>query len=255
MHSATLCTLLTIVLTALMPAVGQAAPRLWKNTNATRSFQGELVKREADKVTIMMMPSRKTVVVKPDQLHADDLQWLRENHPFEHEKPAVTAPKPAAGAFYDTLAFGDDQATVIRKLKASPRFHTELDDTYFARTGLNGTFRTTKGNEFFGMPAALYYEWDNQGGLMNLSLYGHETPAAMAGEAMVPLWQEMVDQINKQFGQARSSSPKPAYAGLGESQITFTHAWPMTSGGSLLLGVGKQEGKYVIIARFTIKEH
>lgn len=247
--------LLIIALLALLPCVSQAAPRLWKNNNATRSFRGELVKREANQITIKMVPSGRTVSIKPEQLHATDIEWLKKNHPFDHEKPKVSGPEVAAGSFYDTLSFGDDRPTVIKKLKESKRFNTELDSTYFARTGLNGTFRTTKGNEFFGMPAALYYGWDDNHGLKFLSLYGHETPGAKVKTNLLPIWHQMVKDMSGYFGKARSSSPTPQYAGLAESEITFTHVWPMKTGGSMLLGVGKQDGNYVVVARFTRERH
>ena len=250
--------LLIIALLALMPCLSQAETRLWKNANATRSFSGELIKREADKVTIKMTHGGRIVAIKPANLHASDLEWLKQNHPLDGEKPAGGAggaPQVAAGCFYDTLSFGDDKPTVIKKLKASPRFHSELDETFFARTGLNGTFRTTKGNEFFGMEGALYYGWNENHQLKFLSLYGHETPAAKVEAALVPTYLQMVGHINKHFGEAKSASPKPQYAGLGEGEITFSHAWPMKTGGSLLLGVGKQEGNSVIIARFTSEAH
>lgn len=249
------CRLLIIALLTLLPCLSEAAPRLWKNSNATRSFSGELVKREADKITIKMTQGGRNVVIKPEQLHASDMEWLKKNHPFEHEKPEVTTPEVAAGCFYDTLSFGDDRATVIKKLKASPRFNSELDETFFARTGLNGTFRTTQGNEFFGMESALYYGWNENKGLKFLSLYGHETAGAKVEASLIPAFQTMTANISKYFGKAKSSSPKPKYAGLTDGEITFTHVWPIKTGGSLLLGVGKQEDKHVIVARFTNEVH
>lgn len=247
--------LLIIALVTIAPCLSEATPRLWKNTNATRSFRGELIKREADKLTITMLPSRKTVVVKPEQLHADDIQWLKENHPLEHEKPATQPAAGPQGSFLDTLSFGDTRATVIKKLKASKRFHSGLDETYFARTGMNGTFRTTKGNEFFGMPASLYFDWDVQGGLKHLDFYGDAVPIAQGESELVPRWQALVASMDEHYGKSKSAATKLPYQTLGENEITFTHAWPMETGGSVLLGAGKQEGKYVIIARFTSSQH
>ena len=246
---------LLILVLLLFPSLAWGQARVWKNTNATRSFTGTLIKREPAKITIRMTNSGKTVSIKPEQLHADDIAWLKKNHPFDHEKPKVGGPDIAAGSFYDTLSWGDDRPTVINKLKKSKRFHTELDETYFARTGLNGTFRTTKGNEFFGMPAALYYGWDDNHGLKFLSLYGHETAPAKVQGQLIPIWKRMVKDMSSYFGPCKSSSPLPQYAGLADSEITFTHVWPMKAGGSMLLGVGKQDGKYVVVARFTREAH
>lgn len=249
------CKLLITVLLFALNAQSQAAPRTWKNTNATRSFRGELIKREVDTITIRMMATGKLAVLKPEQLHQSDLEWLRQNHPLDSEKPQASAPDVAAGCFYDTLAFGDDKTTVISKLKESKRFHSELDETFFARTGLNGTFRTTKGNEFFGMQASLYYDWDESKGLKNLSLHGHHTAAEKTETELLPTYMQMVASINKYFGEAKNTASKPEYDALGEGEITFCHVWPLKTGGSLLMGVGKQEGKHVIIARFTREQH
>ena len=65
----------------------------------------------------------------------------------------------------------------------------------------------------------------------------------------------MVKDMSSYFGKCKSSSPLPQYAGLSENEITFTHVWPMKSGGSMLLGVGKQDGKYVVVARFSREAH
>ena len=166
---------------------------------------------------------------------------VAQNHPFEHEKPKDATPDVAAGCFYDTLAFGDDKPTVIKKLKESPRFHSELSETFFARTGLNGTFHTTKGNEFFGMQASLYYDWDSNNGLKYLSLYGHETAPAQAESKLVPTFVTMTGHISKYFGKGKSSAPKPQYSSLGNDEINFTHVWPMKPRGSLLLGVANRK--------------
>lgn len=242
--------LLTLLLLCL-PCSIHAEARIWKNSDATRSFSGTLVKREADKVTIKMTANGRIAVIKPEQLHAKDIEWLRKNHPFDHEIPKNADPEIAPGSFYDTLSFGDDRATVIKKLKASKRFHSQLDATFFARTGLNGTFHTTKGNEFFGMRASLYYGWDDNHGLKFLSLYGHETPQAQVESSLIPLWQEMTKNITGYFGKPTSAYHKPDYANLTDGGITFTHVWPMKAGGYLLLGVGRQEGTYILVTRFS----
>ncbi len=246
---------LLLLVFLLLPSLAWGQARVWKNTNATRSFSGTLVKREPNQITIKMTNSGRNVVIKPEQLHPSDIDWLKKNHPFDHEKPKTAGPDMAPGSFYDTLAFGDDKPTVIKKLKASKRFNSELDETFFARTGLNGTFRTTKGNEFFGMSAALYYGWNDNHRLEFLSLYGHETAPAQVKAKLIPIWHQMVKDMSSYFGKAKSSSPTPQYANLGESEITFTHVWPMKAGGSMLLGVGKQDGKYVVVARFTRETH
>ena len=85
------------------------------------------------------------------------------------------------------------------------------------------------------------------GGLKNLSLYGHETAPAQAESVMMPKWNQMIRDITKYFGQPKSAYAKPQYAALGDEEITFTHVWPMKTGGSLLMGVGKLDGKYLIM--------
>ncbi|MDX1680395.1 MAG: hypothetical protein R3242_06670 [Akkermansiaceae bacterium] len=250
---------LLIITLFLLPCLCQAEIRLWKNADASRSFRGEFIKREGDKVTVRVVNNGSVVTIPLEVLHQDDIAWLDKQAAGGGGAGggggAEQPPEIATGCFYDTLAFGDDRATVIKKLKASKRFHSELNETYFNRVGLNGTFETTPGNEFFGMKAAIYYEWDENNGLKNLSLYGHETAPAEAKTALIPRWNQMIRDITRYFGEPKSSSPKPMYAGLGEGEITFSHVWPMKTGGTLLMGVGKQDDKLMIIARFSREQH
>jgi len=242
--------ILTISLLLILTCASHAEPRLWKNKDASRSFRGEFVSRDAKQVVITMVPSGRQVTIAPENLHASDLQWLKENHPLDHEKPALTGPVAAQGACFDTVKYGDNQSTGIKKLKLSKLAHSNLDETYFARTGLNGVFKTTKGNDFFGMPASLYMDWDDQGGLRSLSFHGPGVPAADINTKLVPQWTAMIAAISKLHGQPKSSTNKLDIGGLNDLGITFTHAWNLESG-SLLLGGGRMQDEYMIIGRLT----
>ena len=69
---------------------------------------------------------------------------------------------------YGELEFGDSRETVTKKLRQSPLVEQTIDNTYIARTGLNGIFKC-KG-QIAGLTCRLYFNWDEQGGLNEITL-------------------------------------------------------------------------------------
>ena len=59
---------------------------------------------------------------------------------------------------YGELEFGDSRETVTKKLSQSPLVEQTIDNTYTARTGLNGIFKC-KG-KISGLVCHLYFNWD-----------------------------------------------------------------------------------------------
>ncbi|NJR41620.1 MAG: hypothetical protein HC767_02095 [Akkermansiaceae bacterium] len=56
--------------------------RAWRNDDATRTIQGEFIKRDETSVTIQD-ESEKEIAIPFTKLHADDKKWLDANHPLD----------------------------------------------------------------------------------------------------------------------------------------------------------------------------
>ena len=243
--------LIPLMLALAIPA--QAVPRIWKNKDASRSFRGEFVSRSKDKVIITMLPSRRKVSVACEQLHKDDMQWLRENHPLESEK---SSPIPASpDAIYDRICFGDSRKLVMKKLSESKLVDNSLPETFFDRTGLNGVFHTRKGKDFFGMPASIYYGWDDANNLKELSFHSDPHPRNKASEALTAKWKELIANLTNAYGKPSNEYPKLDVSNIADSKIIFTHAWKLKPQGSLLLGAGREDNNIVLIVRYTTRQY
>ncbi|HEX5789501.1 MAG TPA: hypothetical protein VFY13_00025 [Luteolibacter sp.] len=240
---------LTLVLAVLAPL--QAQPRIWKNKNATRSFNGEFVSRTPEEITIRRVPSREVVVLKTEQFHADDLKWLREHHPLDSEKPALSF-KAAPGKVYDELAFGDTRQDVMAKLRKSKVVEATIAEALMGRTGLNGVYRTRKGNDFLGMPANLHFSWDDSDRLKEIDFYSQPVPVAKTKDVLMPQWSTLLAGLKKTYGPGKAAEGSPDPARQENGSIMFTHAWALPSGGGLLLGTGKNEdGDVIVVVRLA----
>lgn len=254
LHRFILSTLLAVV---ALTTTTMAAPRIWKNKEGTRSFRGEFVQRDKENVTIMMTSNFKKVQVSHDKLHADDLKWLKSNHPLPGEIPSSNgnANPVARGAVYDTIALGDNRKVVMKKLMDCKMVKNSLPQALFDRTGLNGVFHTVKGHEFHGMQASIYYGWDDSNNLKELSFHGESHPQTAIDTVILPTWKSLAENITAAYGKPKSADTTLNTADLNDGAITFTHVWSLKEGGSLLLGAGRSEDSYMVIARFTATEH
>ena len=124
--------LLISLITAVSVSSGFAEMRPWKNTDGTRSVQGNFVNRNATSVTLKT-EAGKEILIELSQLHADDLQWLETHHSLNQ---ARSDQDPAA--FFDNLTFRDTRTTTEAKLKASKLVEMTTDGTFLGRSGLNG---------------------------------------------------------------------------------------------------------------------
>ncbi len=249
---ANLCDLLKIMrhifvlILLLVPALqASAAPREWKSADGQRSIRGEFISRDAVGVTIRRNDGRQ-VPITLEQLHPDDRSWIAANHPL----PGTEVAPPSA--VFDQLAFGDSRAEVTRKLESSKFVEASLDNSLFGRTGLNGIFRTR--SKIGGLDAMLYFDWDEKGGLKEITLHSTPLPASALNDRLIPCWKEFIELLTTLHGKPVSENPHIDLAPIRDGAISGTHLWKLENSANVMLGPAREGNQYQITVRFTTKD-
>jgi len=220
--------------------------RTWTNTDGTKTFKAEFIRRDADAVTLRPVGGRE-LKLGLDKLHADDRSWLKNNHPTEAEKKAGEVPDDAA--VFDTLKFGDDRATVTAKLKASEMVEANLGSTFFGRTGINGIYRTV--HEIGGLHCYLFFDWDEGDRLKEITLRTEDKAAGEYESVLKPCWEALTELIGPIYGKPLQTVRMPAASELANEQMLATHLWRIDQGGTVLLGASRLADTYQVSVRFT----
>ncbi|QTN31315.1 hypothetical protein HZ994_02885 [Akkermansiaceae bacterium] len=220
-----------------------AETRTWTNPDGTKSFEAEFVSRGKDTVSLLRSDGRK-LEIKLTLLHHEDQRWVNANHPADGGDPV-----PDPDAVFDTLKFGDSRDSVTEKLKASKMVETAVAGTFFGRTGLNGIFRTR--HEIGGLFCYLFFDWDEGGGLKEITLQTEGKPAAQYDSTLKPCWAQLVELIGPIHGKALQDAGFPASTKLAEGQMLASHLWNIESGGSVMLGTSRVGDEYQVSVRFT----
>lgn len=232
---------LLILLLAATPS--SAEPREWRNVDATASFKGEYLSHDLHEVTIRRQDGR-VFTLELEKLHADDRNWLAKQ-----DLPA----KPEAGgdpaAVFDTLVFGDTRKEVEAKLKASELVESTIDETFFGRLGLNGTFRTKR--QIGGLHCELYFDWSASGALDEISLQTQPLGSDAYTARLKDNWTELSKVLSQLHGKPLQAGDYPDRSELQNDVFLASHLWRLKGGGSALLGTSMQANQYKIVVRFT----
>ncbi len=234
-----------IVLFAVVSASSAVAEmRPWRNTDGTRSVQGDFLKRDAASVTIKT-DAGKEVTIELAKLHADERKWLETNH-------SLAGPAPDADAFFDNLTFRDTRETTETKLKASKLVEMTTDETFIGRSGLNGVFRTRQ--KIGVLNGFLYFDWTEAGKLKELNLQTEPRPETAYKTELEPSWKELVELLSTLYGKPAQKGPMPAMASLASGAFAPSHFWNIESGGCAMLGTAREGQKYQVVVRFSQKK-
>jgi hypothetical protein len=236
---------ITIAIIALATSLCVHA-RTWKNTDGTKSFEGNFVSRTGNDVTVLMTNTNTKTTFTLDKLHPNDRFWLDTKHPLN----AKTAQNPAA--IFDQLAFGDNHKQVEEKLKASKFAKLTVAETFLGRSGLNGVFRTTK--KIGGLDASLFFDWSNGDSLSELNLHTDPKPIAEATRSLVPCWREFAKLLTNLYGKPVISSPKLNTSSIPDATYQPTHLWNLSPKGNVTLGASREGDKILIVCRFSEKK-
>lgn len=234
------------ILALLLLPLSAAEFRPWRNAEGNKSIEGRFIKRDDTSLTILRR-DRKELTLPLSKIHADDVRWLNEKYPAPPPPPI----KPVG--VIDELHFGDTPGEVTAKLKKSFMFEATVADTFLARTGLNGVFRTKK--TIGGYHCLLSFNWHEAGGLKDITL---QTPAENLSSwdaKLKPCFTEMVQLISALHGKPIIANEKIDLTELDDDSMTANYLWRLEPKGSVLLGPAKEKGKLLVAVRFTEETH
>jgi hypothetical protein len=235
--------LITIIFVSAMPLFAET--RAWRSADGGKAIQGEFVKRGISSVTIRRA-DQKEIAIPFAQLHPDDRAWIDANHPLTKTKA------PAADPVFDELKFGDKRDEVTGKLKASKIVELTVEETFLGRTGLNGVFRTRE--KIGGLDAMLFFDWDDDGGLKEITLQTTAVSAAKFNEQLKPCWKEFIKLLTSLHGQPVNASDSLMLSAIPDGGMAATHMWKLQQTGVALLGAAREGDQYQIAIRFTQKQ-
>lgn len=238
-------------LTCLVSSHAEDA-RSWKNDDGSKTFQGKFVKRDATTVTIKRSANLQEITLPIAKLHADDVAWLNTNHPNKSTSTTSKPKPPPSTGIFDNLNFGDSRQQVQAKLKTCKIVKPNIDEALWGRTGLNGVFETR--TPLGGITASLYFDWNEQGGLKEITLQTNPLPASAVESKLTPCWKEMVELLTEIYGAPIVGHDSFSIEGVADGALSPTHLWDIEPKGSASLGVARDGNRYQIAVRFTAQK-
>ncbi|BDS08855.1 hypothetical protein NT6N_38950 [Oceaniferula spumae] len=160
----------------------------------------------------------------------------------------ATASICSAGV-YDTLQFGDSRETVTKKLQASKMVKATMDSTFFGRTGLNGVFKCNA--KLAGLTYHLYFGWDDNGGLNEITLRSGEVPMAEYNTSIKNAWAEANALFTQVYNTPAQNAGYPNKSDFKQHDILISHIWHKGENQSILMGPGINKGKCYLAIRFV----
>ncbi|RYD62183.1 MAG: hypothetical protein EOP83_15255 [Verrucomicrobiaceae bacterium] len=238
--------LLTLLLTVSVAVPLQAESHTWKSADGKSSFSGEYVSHNDKQVTIRRQDG-KVFTVDFAKLHPDEKTWVTS------QAAGGKADLPAdPKAVFDNLCFGDNLEVVKKKLKASKAVETTLDDAFMGRTGLNGIYKTRQ--KIGGLHCELFFDWTANETLNEIMLQTQGQDAEAYPTQMKETWSQLVELLGAIHGKPIQAGGYPNIRQVKDDMFLPSHLWKMSNGGSALLGVSMQGGRYLVVVRFTTEK-
>lgn len=238
--------LLTLLLTVGVTSPLFAEARTWKSADGKSSFSGEYVSHDDKQVTIRRQDG-KVFTVEFTKLSADDKTWVTSQ---AAGGKADLPPDPKA--VFDNLCLGDNLEVVKKKLKASKAVETTLDDAFMGRTGLNGIYKTRQ--KIGGLNCELFFDWTANETLSEIMLQTQGQDAEVYPTQLKETWAQLAELMGALHGKAVQAGGYPNIRQVKDDMFLPSHLWKMANGGSALLGVSMQGGRYLVVVRFTTEK-
>ena len=161
----------------------------------------------------------------------------------------VSALSLSAGV-YEDLEYGDTKQVVTDKLMACDRVETTVPQTMFGRVGMNGTFRIKK--KLNGVQFSLFFDWNENQQLKEITLRSDAIEPDSFDSKLSDTFKNANRLITEVYGPAVMSNPMPTSDQVDDGTILNSHLWHV-AGGTLLLGVAKEQGQLHLSIRFLEK--
>ncbi|MDG1358798.1 MAG: hypothetical protein P8P36_11455, partial [Akkermansiaceae bacterium] len=137
---------------------------------------------------------------------------------------------------YGDLEFGDSRELVTKKLQQSPLVEQAIDETYKARTGLNGIYKCK--SKIAGLACWLYFNWDAQGGLNEITLRSESLDSNLYETELKNAWIESSALFSRVYQEPRQQAPYPLLSSFKEHQMMISHVWENSDKTNILIGTG-----------------
>lgn len=233
---------LTCTIMLMLPAAAMEELRTWRSNDGQLTLEGTFVNRDEGNITLRR-PNGNPITFALSRLHPEDVRWLDNHHPY-------IPPGPPPNAVFDHLVFGDTRQDVTTKLLRSELVELTFDEHLLARLGLNGAFRTRA--TIGGLPVSLFFDWDDQSAMREVSLQTTPHPADQVTENLVPCIDALKDTLVAIHGPPKKSTSLPALGALAEGMFIGSHLWEIEQG-TILLGLARDREGFMAVARIGAK--
>lgn len=155
---------------------------------------------------------------------------------------------PSLGGVYGNLEFGDDRDTVTEKLQKSSLVDQTIDTTLIARTGLNGVFKCKA--KLAGLTYQLYFDWDENGGLKEITLRSENIEKAKYSSTLYKAWAAAAKLFTQVYGEPAQNAGFPDKLDAAKHGIMMSHIWHKGDKQSILMGSAVKEEQCFLAIRF-----
>jgi len=151
---------------------------------------------------------------------------------------------------YEDIEYGDTKQEVTDKLMACERVENTVPKTMFGGVGLNGTFRVKK--DLNGLSFSLFFDWNENEQLNGITLRSTAIAPEQFNSTLHDAFRSALHLISEVYGPAVMSNPIPDSSQIADGKTLNSHLWHV-DGGTLLMGVAKDQGKLHLSIRFLEK--
>ncbi len=232
--------LFLLLLLAALPLLAES--RSWRSANGNRSFRAEFVSSDGKSVTLKQT-NQKMVTVALKNLHPHDRTWVLDRI----KKVETKTHGGLKSASFDTLVFGDSRKIVQEKLTKSAVVTKSIDDRLVGRTGLNGIYQTTIGED----PYDLFFHWTEEDELKEVTLRSKTLGEAEYDKTLKKTWTALAALLLTHHGKPIQTTTYPVRTDLADAKLLGSHLWHTKDKHSILLSTGQEGAGYLVAIRFS----
>lgn len=154
----------------------------------------------------------------------------------------------SATPIFETVEYCDSKDTVIEKLEACPRVEGEYVNSMFGETKIDDCYKITQ--KLGAAQFSLKFAWNDNEELKRLDLRSQLFSNKQYGTELKQSYDAAVRLISRNHGKPAIANVMPETSQLKVGGVTVSHVWQLEEG-SLILGIGENEGEYDLLIRFN----
>jgi len=160
----------------------------------------------------------------------------------------IITSQPSLASVYGDLEFGDDRDTVTQKLQKSKLVSQTINTSLMSRTGLNGIFKSKA--KLAGMTYHLYFDWNEDGGLREITLRSDQIPKANYSTTLYKAWLAASQLFTQVYNLPAQNAGFPEKMDVIKHNILMSHIWHKGDKQSILMGPGIEKENCFLAIRF-----